>query len=286
MAKAIPNPQPEKTVNNLGAPSAEEAPPLNYDIWNADNPLHSGLDSLAEDSPPDSAHTAQRNGRHLGADSLDIGKLEAENVELRSIIAELRQLVEDATHKGEQGWADRQKEYESLLEEKSEVIRQLHIKVKELEDRGPPTPKTPKEEELLALSEELERERCQLQKEKREVEEERRQLVEDEQTMTHQMREMEVQMARERADFARLRNELQRIHEEIRRELENAERNGQLTQRLGLLRQRYQEVASRKSAGAMPGQAPASNSPADDEPPGNAAAKKRDGGFFRGIFGG
>ena len=52
------------------------------------------------------------------------------------------------------------KEYESLLEEKSEVIRSLHLKMQE--GHAGVTAEVPREEELLALSEELERERAQL----------------------------------------------------------------------------------------------------------------------------
>src|SRR5207244_8585138 len=84
------------------------------------------------------------------------------------------------------------KEYENLLDEKSEVIRELHQRIQELQDR--PAGETPREEELLALSEELD---C-----------ERRQLKDDEEALMKQMRDMEVQMSRERAEFARQRNEL------------------------------------------------------------------------------
>src|SRR5439155_5471579 len=197
-------------------------------------------------------------------------------------IAELRQLVDEAATKGEETWAERQKEYESLLDEKTETIRVQAEKIQELENRPPPGPATPKEEELLAMSEELERERCQMQQERRQLEEDRNQLAEDEQTMTQQMRDMEVQMAKERADMARQKTELQRIHDEIRHELEKIERNGQLNQRLGQLRQRYQEVSARtgttgESSGGMQGLPPqAASAPEPDSGP-----KKRDSSLLR-----
>ena len=217
-------------------------------------------------------------------DPLELEGLRAENNELRSIIAELRQLVDEAATKGEETWAERQKEYESLLDEKTETIRVQAEKIQELENRPPPGPATPKEEELLAMSEELERERCQMQQERRQLEEDRNQLAEDEQTMTQQMRDMEVQMAKERADMARQKTELQRIHDEIRHELEKIERNGQLNQRLGQLRQRYQEVSARsgvtgESSGGVQG-LPA----AEPEPP-KTDPKKRDSGLLRRFFG-
>ena len=58
--------------------------------------------------------------------------------------------------------------------------------------------------ELLAMSEELERERCQLHQAQRELDDFRKRLSQDEQDMHGQMREVEVQMARERADYARV----------------------------------------------------------------------------------
>src|SRR5436853_55144 len=75
------------------------------------------------------------------------------------------------------GGDDHRKEYESLLEEKSELIRQLHERVQELE-AGARAPHSPKEEELLEMSEELERERSQFRQEQRELEEMRARLAE------------------------------------------------------------------------------------------------------------
>src|SRR5205085_7077217 len=100
---------------------------------------------------------------------------------------------------------ERQTEYESLLEEKSELIRSLHLKLQELQEKAA-VPPLPDEDELRALAEDVERERVQVQRERRELDDLRRQLTDDEQTMTQQMRQMEVQMARERADLARQRN--------------------------------------------------------------------------------
>ena len=270
MAKAIPNPEPQRPS---GSPSgAEWDDPLARELAGFPGGSHQGL------NPGPSAPVG---------DPLEIEGLRAENTELRSIIAELRQLVDEAATKGEETWAERQKEYETLLDEKTETIRGQAEKIQELENRPPPGPATPKEEELLAMSEELERERCTLQQERRQLEEDRNQLAEDEQTMTQQMREMEVQMAKERADMARQKTELQRIHDEIRHELEKIERNGQLNQRLGQLRQRYQEVSARTggggetSSGGMPGLPPAAPAEPDSKPD----SKKRDSGLLRRFFG-
>ena len=120
--------------------------------------------------------------------------LRLENARLRTALAEQEQPGGEASI-GDPALAERMKEFEALLEEKSEVIRELHRKLQEHHDR--PAGATPREEELLALSEELERER--------------QQLKEDEESLMQQMRDMEVQMSRERAEMARQRSELQRL---------------------------------------------------------------------------
>lgn len=163
----------------------------------------------------------------------EIERLRAENIYLRESLEQLEKIVEEKLQ-NEQNWTDRQKEQEALLEEKSDVIRELHLKLQECPPAAAPRePGTiPREEELLALSEELEQER--------------RQLKEDEETLMTQMREMEIQMSRERAELARQRNELQRLHSEIRHELELASRNAALRDRLQPLQRRHQDLLHRK----------------------------------------
>jgi hypothetical protein len=290
MAKAIPNPElPPNGKHNVASFEDEpglraeqaavisDSPLASLRLWDTDNPL------AVMQQPNGSPH---RVGFGAARDS---GGLQEENTRLREIIAELRRSLEEEKQLGEQAIQERQKEYDGLLEEKSEVIRTLHLKIKELEEARPVVPKTPKEEELLALSEELERERCQLQQGQREVEELRNEYEQDEQTMRQQMRDMEVQMARERADFARQRIDLQRILDEIRRELDNVERNGLLNERLTQLRQRFQEVATARTAGSST--PPAGATPAGPAAPRDAArpapgTASRDGsGILRRLFG-
>src|SRR5262249_11941137 len=211
-------------------------------------------------------------------------QLRNENEELRMEVADLRQLLEETAAPGAgtegdqelQALLEEKSDLKSLLEEKTELIRELHVKIqeseqqiREFEQRPVPRP-APNEKELLALSDELERERCQLDQERRLMEEERRQLKEDEQTMMTQMREMEVQMARERAEMARQRNELQRLHSEIRHEIELAQRDAAVNERLKLLQRRHREVSGepadepaptkKSSQGAGKGDAPKKDS--------------------------
>jgi DNA repair exonuclease SbcCD ATPase subunit len=193
----------------------------------------------------------------LGQDELiELEHLRAENAQLRTLCLELEQALQEASQHQAAASDERIKEYEALLDEKTDMIRALHeqaqqtkaaleeaeAKLAEVEQAPPAVPPAapraagpaPREEELLALSEELERER--------------RQLQEDERTLMDQMREMEISMAKERAELARQRNDLQRLQGEIRHELERLERNGPLQSRIDNLRTRLQDVTTRRGA--------------------------------------
>jgi hypothetical protein len=220
------------------------------------------------------------NGTHLGAERLGaesgrvVDHLRTENEELRALVIELEQALHNHSS-GSDDWDVRAKEYESLLEEKSELIRNLHRKVQALEQQlaarkaePTPEPKTaplPREEELMTLSEELERER--------------RQLKEDEEALMEQMREMEVQMARERAEMARQRNELQRLQNDLHHELELAARDATLRERLAPLQRRHQDVVVRKGA------APGSTQQQAQQQPAAQLPEKKKSGLFRRLFG-
>jgi hypothetical protein len=215
----------------------------------------------------------------------DAEMLREENQQLKDMVAELKQALEESSAKGKGDGSpdDMKAEYEMMLDEKTDTIRQLHVRMQDLEKqlaeagdggggggkssgKGGDEPPA-NQEELLALSDELERERCQLEQERQAVDADRRQLREDEDSMMRQMREMELQMAKERAELARQRNELQRLHSEIRHELELAQRDAAVNERLRLLQRRHNEVASGGSGGGeeeppkKSGQAPAKQPP-------------------------
>lgn len=194
-------------------------------------------------------------------EELDVLRLE--NAELRARVQELEAL---GTGQSEDAWLERQREYEMLLEEKSEVIRGLHQKMQEMQEAqesaiGGDTPVQPcpggsstrlgQAEEILRL--------------KRELEEQRKQLEQDEEDMMAQMREMELSMAKERAEMARQRQEVQRLQSDLNREIEQSGRDPELKERLNNLRQ-----ARPKSAA---------------EHPARAADQQKSSGFFRRIFG-
>jgi chromosome segregation ATPase len=210
----------------------------------------------------------------------EIEQLRAENAQLRTLCAELEQALQEAAHQDPDhgAYEERIREHESLLEEKSEAIRSLHEQLQEvktaLQDsevragivQGP----VPREDDLLQLSEELERER--------------RQLREDEQTVMDQMRQMELSMARERADMARQRNDLQRLYGEIRHEMERLERNGALQNKMDELKAKLQDVQNRR--GAAPA-APAAKPPSGSVPaaPAAPAPTPPKGSFMGRLFG-
>jgi hypothetical protein len=164
-----------------------------------------------------------------------IGDLTNENAQLMELLEQARERLQQGERDAEQ-WKAREQEYETLLEEKSEVIRQLHA---QNHDRAATGQGVPTEDELIALQQELERERDILKQ--------------DEQAMMAQMREMEMQMARERADFARQRSELQRLQNELRHELEIASRDAALRERLAPL-YKLQEEMQRRRVGHDPSQ--------------------------------
>jgi septal ring factor EnvC (AmiA/AmiB activator) len=289
--------------NNGGANAVPPArtpppPPPEEDPW-GDPPAKDNFHAAAPEDTLGSRDDFGQTG------SSEVDHLLAENEELRNQNAEFIEAIENLrsqleSSSGQGGDDERTSLLDQMLEEKSETIRTLHVRIKELEQivdetggggGGPPMPAADREE-LAAMMDEIERERCQLEQERSTLDDDRRQLREDEEAMMRQMREMELQMAKERAELARQRNELQRLHAEIRHELELAQRDAAVNERLRMLQRRHQEVeepgaaekpGSRPAKPASgnsgvrpvpqkPGQAPTKPSQA---PPGNSSIFKR-----------
>jgi chromosome segregation ATPase len=224
---------------------------------------------------------------HGGQDvHTELDNLRSENVQLRQLCGELEQALQEATSQVPDLAAieERMREYEAMLEEKTETIRQLHQQLQEVQEAAaaqpapePPKPRQgplPREDELLSLSEELERER--------------RQLQEDEQSLMEQMRTMEMSMARERAEMARQRNDLQRLYGEIRHELERLERNGALQNKMDELKSKLQDASTRRGAApATPAPAgkPASSAALPSAQPGQAQSTSSKASFLGRMFG-
>jgi DNA repair exonuclease SbcCD ATPase subunit len=194
----------------------------------------------------------------------ELNVLRTENAELRQRLAGLEELLENAS-RATTLMQEQQTDQERMLEEKSEVIRELHQKLLDLQNR--PAPVAPQEEELIALSEELERER--------------KQLKDDEEALMGQMREMEVQMARERAELGRQRNDLQQLHNEIRHELVRASREAELRTRMQPFQRRHQDMTTPKNGDTIkaPQETVVVQSTAGKE------SKPKDSGILRRLFG-
>jgi chromosome segregation ATPase len=235
---------------------------------------------------PAGRYGLEEAGAHEG---IELDNLRSENAQLRQLCGDLEQALQEAAQGAPDvaAYEERMREYDALIEQKNDSIRQLHQQLQDataaLEEAGnrPAGGRRqgplPAEDELLALSEELEREK--------------RQLQEDEQSLMEQMRQMEMSMARERAEMARQRNDLQRLYGEIRHELERLERNGALQTKMDELKTRLQDAASRR--GAAPAQAPRSapatstalpNVHHGQQPPPQARPSR--GSFMGRLFGG
>jgi ElaB/YqjD/DUF883 family membrane-anchored ribosome-binding protein len=210
----------------------------------------------------------------------EVSILRQENARLRRRIEELEsqsaQLVQQRRQpaNADDAWEERQREYETLLEEKSEAIRHLHLQVQELQQV-----ESIDRDELQRMKDQLEADRIRLQ--------------EDEQSLMEQARNLEMAMARDRADLARQRSELQRLQQDWNREMELAMRDDGLRERLAHLQRRHEPAATRPGtmssipAGARPGtmsnlQRPGTSPVVGDKTQENGQEKA---GFLRRIFG-
>ena len=319
MARAVPKAdigQIERLTERNGTTHHEPADRAGHSPQ--ESPPH-GLHETDEVFAKQHRQETDQNLMESNGEVSEFDLLREENAELRKHAEELEALLNQAQQKGPQD--EQQKDLEAILEEKSDVIRQLHLKIKELQSRPAAAPGTSgqgaasgtsREEELLALVEEKSDAIRQLHQKMQEMqgkpvaatpreeellalheelEEERRQLKEDEESLMQQMRQMEVQMSRERAEMARQRSELQRLHNDIRHELELASREAELRDRLQPLQRRHQEMTHRKGAEPIREAAPApAPAPAPSLRQNGAVTKKhvqRDkSGLFKRLFGG
>src|SRR4051794_26688008 len=107
---------------------------------NRSNGTHASLERLNGEEPREADH------------------LRAENGELRSLVLELEQALQQHTG-GSEDFDARAREYEALLEEKSDLIRNLHRKVQALEQEAASREEAPKADKkpvgLLPREEEL-----------------------------------------------------------------------------------------------------------------------------------
>jgi hypothetical protein len=230
-------------------------------------------DSLRNPLPTQPAIVLAENAEPNLTETEEVEMLRGENAALRAKADELEQLVALSAQDAEERWAERQREYESLVEEKSDVIRGLHQKIAELRERAASSSSSSHTSSAAAVvdSGEATPDRQELLRLKRELEEARDQMLSDEESMMAQMRQMEMALARDRAELARQRSELQRLHGDLKHDMETAARAPGLRERLTALQRPTTKPPVRPSASQdtpSPVQAPATKS-----------------GLFRRIFG-
>jgi hypothetical protein len=217
---------------------------------------HSGMGGSHSGMGGSHSGLASPNGavRHAAAfPSSELAQLRDENAQLHQVIAETKDLLEEAARQ-ETAYQEREKQLQDESADKTRQITELHEHLRVIEEQiaaaEPPKPKTPTE--LEEWADELEKENARLSQERKQLDEERRQLREDESALEQQMRDMELSMARERAMMARQETELKRLSAEIQHELEVAQRgDAALREQMQKFQRRHQEVLSR-SAGLSP----------------------------------
>ena len=149
------------------------------------------------------------------APAAPVDQLAKENAELKRRIVDLEGELANLTP---ESWAEQQRNFEQLLDEKSEIIRTLNHKIQALTESGNLGASDYEQEKLQALAADLQARDEQLRA--------------DEEAMQMQVREMEMRMSKERAELARQKAQIDRLHADFERELEIANRDPNLRDRL------------------------------------------------------
>jgi hypothetical protein len=205
-------------------------------------------------------------------------RLRTENTELRAMVAELRQYLEenDPTI-----WEQKVQNAEAAITDREHLLEAQRKQIDEWEEKLKTHRFVPSDHDLAEMSDELEKERCQMAQDRKQMDGERQQLREDEESLMKQMRDMEMSMAKDRADLARQRTEIQRLQGEIRHELDLLHRgDASVKDRLAHFQRRTQEAGGRpQPSQSAPLPAPGA-APMSAPPPKNAES-----GMFKRLFG-
>jgi chromosome segregation ATPase len=193
--------------------------------WESEDEFEARLKRI-ESKVPTAAAAKCDNGGNAESGDKDLTALVAEKDKLKQLAEEARRRVTQLEEEVRKA-TKREAEYESMLEEKSEEIRKIQAELATLKSKQTAGVT---EEELLALHQELQRERENLES--------------DRQAMEDQFRQLELNMSRERAEIARERNEMQRSKNELKHKLELLEKTGGQDQSpLRRLREEFQAPA-------------------------------------------
>ena len=250
----VPTSRPVPTV-----PAAPEPPPTRTPLNRRTGRAYGNDSSGGITGALNQLADLSSSNRHDDSAQGEIQRLKNENKELRTLLDEMKHLLQEASV-AEQQLVTKEKEFAATLAEKDGQIQELNAHLGSIEEQiakgelapPPPVPKT--RGELEEWGDELEKESAKLAQDKKRLEEDRRQLREDEESLERQMREMEVAMARERALLARQETELKRLSAEIQHELEILQRgDAGLREQMQKFQRRAQEVMTNPAGGGPPG---------------------------------
>ncbi len=246
----VPTPRP-MPAPSLPEPTPTRPPQYMRRMPSSNSAINGALNNLA--SFGDGRDQADEGS------SGEIRRVRTENKELRKLLEEMKQLLQEASE-SEQQWVAKQKDFDEATAAKDKQIEELSVQLGTIEEQiakgdlaaPPPVPKT--RTELEEWGDDLEKENAKLQQERKKLDEERRQLREDEEALESQMRDMEVSMARERALIARQETELRRLSAEIQHELELMQRgDASLREQMSKFQRRAQEVLVKPTGGSNNG---------------------------------
>ncbi|MCI0379937.1 MAG: OmpH family outer membrane protein [Gemmataceae bacterium] len=262
------------------SPSAVErngTVPQHSNSVSQDQELHAELERLAAINE-ELLGSAKVNG-HSFANDEELARKRADNTDLLLRVQELEALLQAAAT-NEEAWLERQKEFEAILEEKSEVIRTLHLKIQEKHVEKPreEPPVSDEVAKAAALDKEVQRLRRELQAQKE-------QLAEDEESLMAQMRQMEMSMAKDRAELARQRNDIQRLQSEFNHEMEMASRDPGLRERLASFQRRHKDTGAHRRP-VLPAAAADAKVPPAPQPQPPQPKKPQSSGLIKRLFGG
>jgi type I site-specific restriction endonuclease len=258
------------TVSHLAASHGPSREGLNLDSIKDELRRLSAANQELLESFSGREAAAARTVRSSPTETID--RLTQENAELKRRIVDLEgELANLAPESWTEQQREQQRNFEQLLDEKSEIIRTLNHKLQSLTESGNFGGNDYEQEKLQALAADLQARDEQLRA--------------DEEAMQMQVREMEMRMSRERAELARQKAQIDRLHSDLERELEVASRDPNLRDRLRSL-QRSGDARPRPSTQPSLPARPATPSTLDPAASNSGAPVNESRSVLRRMFGG
>jgi hypothetical protein len=184
---------------------------INRELLSNATPQAASSPGTSEEGPRDTVYDY-----HDVAEDDELANLRRENVKLRAHLDSLEQALqgpEEAAVAATPGvltseemlWATKQQKYEALLEEKSETIRALHLRLHVMQDGAVSLSGAAALNQMRRLKEKLEEQLAQVEK--------------DEEELMMRMQQMAQAIAKDRAELTRQHNEIERLHQELEQQI-------------------------------------------------------------------